>query len=341
MKKFPYQRPRLTDLIEGYYVTRIVDTLHQQGVLQALADQQDIGSIARERGWEAPLLKDLLEYVALRSDIVDACAGKQEMSFRVSAAYVQTSLPAHLLDQYIGAYGPCLDNLEAVLRESGRGGSLVDRKRHAVAFSHADGGANHFEIAKIVQELEITNLLDLGCGGAAMLTDIGQRVTRFSGIGVDANPEMVTMAQGRVVKVRLAGRIQIVHGDVFQLANITSPAAREKIQAITAMSVANEFFAGRGKPGIGKFLAVLRKLFPRRILIVRDYYGCLGRKQQRSASYQRSLLHDVAQLVSGQGIPPRNRDQWREIYKRASCTLIKEFEGESDGIARFVHLVQL
>jgi SAM-dependent methyltransferase len=340
MKRARFPRPRLIDLVEGYYVTRVLDALHHEGVLRSLAKGQAIDAVARERGLDVPLLRSLLEYAALRSDMVDLVKGRDGDRFRVSAAYAQTALPAHLLDQYVGAYGPCLDRLKTILRAPAKGASLVDRDRHAMSFAGATGGANHSEIAQIVQELEITFLLDLGCGPGLMLKDLARNNADFSGVGVDANPYMVRSARKDAAAMGLGRRIHFLHGGAFQLARITKAKMREKVQAITAMSLVNGFFS-EGTAKMVRFLIGLRKLFPRRILIIGDYYGRLGSPSRRRHGIARSLLHDVAQLVSGQGVPPHHRFQWKKIYREASCTLIKELEGEHNGIARFIHLIQL
>jgi SAM-dependent methyltransferase len=336
-------RARLVDLIEGYYLVRILDALHQEGILQALAGRRSLSAIARERRLPIGFLTLLLEYAALRSDVINMSKGKNGVSFRMSPEYAHSLLPGHLLDQYVGAYGPCMDNLKALLHTPARGASLVNRRRHMAAFAQPNNGGGHgghLEIIAILRELEITNLLDLGCGTAALLVNAARRNPRFSGLGLDASSAMVSAARRRVADAGLSRQIQIIQGDVFQLAKMTSRETRMRVQAITALSVANEFF-GQDERDIGGFLVALRKVFPRRILILGDYYGCLGWKRRNKSRYQRSLIHDVAQLVSGQGIPPGNGQQWRDIYHRASCTLVKAFEGESDGIARFIHLVQL
>jgi SAM-dependent methyltransferase len=339
MKKPRSPRPRLIDLVEGYYVTRVLDALHQE-VLPSLAEGQTLKTVARKRGLNLPLLKSLLEYAALRSDVVDLVKGRDGDRFRVSAAYARTALPTHLLNQYVGAYGPCIDQLQTILRKPAQGASMVDGERHAMSFAGAANGSNHVEIARIVQELEITFLLDIGCGPGGMLKDLARNNAEFSGIGVDANPYMVRSARKDAQAMGLGRRIQFLHGEAFQLARITNTEIREKVRAITAMSIFNGFFF-EGTAMAVRFLATLRRLFPRRILIIGDYYGRLGSPSGRRPGITRSLLHDVAQLVSAQGVPPHDRFAWRKIYRKASCTLIKELEGEHDGIARFIHLIQL
>ena len=76
-------------------------------------------------------------------------------------------------------------------------------------------------------------------------------------------------------------------------------------------------------------------------MILCDYYGRLGKVRQRSAEFKRTLIHDVAQIVSGQGVPPSCLEGWREIYSRTSCTLVKAFEGRSEGLTWFIHVIQL
>ena len=57
--------------------------------------------------------------------------------------------------------------------------------------------------------------------------------------------------------------------------------------------------------------------------------------------YRHTLLQDMAQSISGQGIPPADVAQWAAVYEAAGCGLLHVYEGDSSGIAWFVHVVRL
>ena len=76
-------------------------------------------------------------------------------------------------------------------------------------------------------------------------------------------------------------------------------------------------------------------------MLLGDYFGSLGHPLDDPASHTRGLFHDVAQLLSDQGIPPGSLEQWAEVLQRNCCTLIRAFEGEGGDMRRFILLLQL
>jgi hypothetical protein len=95
---------------------------------------------------------------------------------------------------------------------------------------------------------------------------------------------------------------------------------------------------GHGQHHVIKWFRELRKLFPGRPLLICDYYGRLGRTKNRKLQRE-TLLHDYAQLISGQSIPPAAMAQWRSIYSKAGCHLVHVIEDTST--TRFIHNVGL
>ena len=340
MSSKPRQRHTLLDLLEGFYISRILDALHEEGVLSDLAKQKPLSRVARTRGLDLSMLRSLLEYVAVRSDVIRVIQSPSGKRFTLGAKYAGSSSFAHHLDQYIGAYGPCLDGLRSILKSRDVGKERVDRRRHAKAFDHAAEGTNHVETAAIVRELGITTLLDLGCGTGQLLKALAKESKSFRGIGVDASEQMLKAGRREANAMRVNKRLRFFQGDASKCGEMLDERSREKVQAITAISLLNGYFED-GQDGAIQLLRHLQKYFPARIMIIGDYYGCLGAPYSRQRGQERTLLHDVAQLVSGQGIPPHNRLQWEKIYRRAGCTLIKVLEGHSDRVTRFIHLIQL
>jgi hypothetical protein len=88
-----------------------------------------------------------------------------------------------------------------------------------------------------------------------------------------------------------------------------------------------------------RWLKQLRKLFPSRPLLILDYYSRLGKKSAQGPIERKTLLHDYAQLISGQGIPPANAREWRALYSDAGCRLVHIIEDKAT--TRFIHLLRL
>jgi 2-polyprenyl-3-methyl-5-hydroxy-6-metoxy-1,4-benzoquinol methylase len=330
-------RPTGIDAIEGFYVTLILDQLHRAGILREIAKGRDTAAVARRFGVDQATLTRLLEYVALRSDVVDRVGRGTAKRFSLSKAAGGPFL-GQLLDQYVGAYGPCLAQLSRILKAPAVGAKLVDGKRHAAAFAHNGPPP---ELVAIIEALGFSTVLDIGCGGGQLLTTLALRRADFSGIGIDANPHMVAVARRRASKLGLKGRIDVRHGSVATIRRTIPKRNRDRIGGICGVSVANSFFAKHGGHDIDFFLGRLKSLFADRILVLCDYYSRLGASTRHSARYQRSLVHDVAQLVSSQGLPPANLDDWRRIYARNSVKLLQAYRAADGGVARFIHIVRL
>src|SRR5262249_11468054 len=99
------RRRELIDAIDGFYVVLVLDGLHRAGVLRALADDGDVASIARRLRLDRRTLTRLLRFVSHRSTVVRADGRRHRFAL---APNYKGSFSAHLLDQYVGAYGPCL-----------------------------------------------------------------------------------------------------------------------------------------------------------------------------------------------------------------------------------------
>lgn len=329
----------LMDVIEGYYLGCVLDFLHREGILDALAAGEDPRSVAQARSFDPKRLESLLEYASSCCDILEQCGeGGEPSRFVVSKSYSHGQLLGHLLDQYIGGYGTCLRHLDAVLRHPLAGQRLVDLERHAKAFSRSKG-ASVPEMVGLIEGLEIDYLLDLGCGAGQLLTHLAQRNPGFRGVGVEASQIVAGLAHKRIADLKLEERIEIIDCEVGDLERFLSDERRSAVQALSAVSVANAHFGRDGK--IDDFLRSLRRLFPERIVLFSDYYGRLGTYVSDTRAYQRTLVHDVAQLASGQGVPPSSLEEWRQIYDRTSCALVDAFDGHNGGIAWYIHVVQL
>lgn len=327
-------RVELIDAIEGFYVALVLDGLHRSGVLRALRDGAGVGSIARRLQLDRGTLTQLLGFVSLRSTVVCAAGGTRRR-FTLSPTY-RESFGAHLLDQYVGAYGPCLRALPRILHRPRAGRSFVDALRHADAFR---SGGSSAELLQLVEAFDVRRILDVGCGGGQLLAALARRRPDVRGIGVDANAEMVRLARRSIAAQRLDRRIRIVHSGIGRLARVVARRERMTIDAVCAVSVANEFFASDN--GIDRFIGRLRKLFPARLLFLSDYYSRLGRPRAAADGFARTIVHDVAQLLSGQGLPPADLRQWQAVYARNRVTLLQSCACVDDGVRWFIHVVRL
>jgi SAM-dependent methyltransferase len=188
----------------------------------------------------------------------------------------------------------------------------------------------------VIAQLGRGAVLDLGCGTAALLIALATADPGFAGWGLEKNPAMVRAARAGVRAAGLVRRVRVLAGDVAGLAAAVPDEVAAAIGTVTMCDVANEMF----RAGPARFVAWLRTArarFPGRLLIVSDYYGRLG--DPDAPPHRETLLQDYVQVISGQGVPPRDARAWQAIYRRAGCRLVHAIEDRTT--TRFIHVAQL
>jgi SAM-dependent methyltransferase len=325
-----------TGLVEGFYLSHIVYHLHHHGILERLAARATAEEVAAEHGYDPGLLRALLEYVLQRTDVLrrDGRDG-----YSLNQEYESYNRFGFHLDKLIGAYGPPLLRLDEALNSPSASSGLVDRRMLARAFCALDGRSAALP-SRIVREWQVRSLLDLGCGPGALLIDLASADPAFRGVGVDANADMCETASERLAAADLTGAVRIVHADVRDLAAHLGASERRGLEAVHGRSLLNEFF-GTGPDEAVEVVTELRRLLPGRLFFVGDYYGKLGHVRRVKGSYAATLVHDVAQVISAQGVPPPDLESWAEVYARAGTELLHAYEGDNAGVAWFVHVLRL
>ncbi|MEN2787548.1 class I SAM-dependent methyltransferase [Sphingomonas qilianensis] len=328
-------RAPLPRLLEHHYVTLILDALHQAGVLAALEVPLHPSEVARRCGLDEALLAPLLTLACARSDLLDVLHDGRVVRTGGDAALDMTR---HLLDQYVGGFGPTLGSLAVMLKGDG-GRPAFDEQRHAAAFLGNDPFDSPLqEVARLILALGATGVVELGCGGAQTLCQLAARSPGLRGLGIDANPWMIGQAQRTVDRLGFRSRVELVCGDAIAVVRARGPAAMSNVQVVLASSFLNAFW--RRASDLPDLIRALGALAPGRILIVSDYYGGLG-QSEIDALAPRTLVHDIAQLASGQGVPGSSRILWSDAYAAGGATLLECHEACFDGIDRFIHVVEL
>jgi SAM-dependent methyltransferase len=316
------------DLAEAFHLAQAVATLHELNVLDALAARpQTAKALAARRRLDPGVLGATLEYVAARTDIL-------RRKGRVFAATPRYDVAARfLLDLYLGAFRPNAMRLRHVLRNASAGAAAVDRDRHARTFERATGVGKR-PMAAVIRSLGLGCVLDLGCGAGDLLVQVGASDSGFSGVGIEQNPRLCRTARARLRGAGLARRIRVIHGDARRLRALLPARVRDRITAVSACQVANEMFRTGGSAAVA-WLRTIRRVLPGRPVLVNDYYGRLG-TPSRGADRQ-TLLHDYAQVISGQGTPPPTLRGWQAIYRRAGYRLAQVIEDRAT--TQFIHVI--
>jgi len=323
-------RLSIVETIEAHYLTLVIDTLHRLGVLAQLSEPRDAAWLAEALGLDAELLAMLLGWIGERTDLLERRADG-----RYARADGRPGFLEHMLDQYVGGYGQAVGQLEHLLK-----GDVVvrpDLERHAHAFSDpsAETGTQD-ELTGLVLAFGATHVIELGCGGGQRLCALADANSELYAVGIDANPFVAQAARATISQRNLDYRLSVLIGDALD--QLESMGGSETCQMVIASSLLNEYWSEEGE--LAHFLTRLGTLLPGRILLVSDYYSRLGLHNtgERPA---RTLLHDLAQLASGQGLPPPDAERWTAAYREAGAELLQSIEASGDGIERFIHIVKL
>ena len=321
------------DLVEAFQLAQAVAALQDLDLLKAMQRPFTAKELAARHGVDPNLLRGTLEYVAARTDLLRKTGEK----FIATRNYAENS--RFLIDLYVGAFGRNAAQLSKLLRNPHLAPAAVDRARHGRAFAAVEGPPLGL-LPSLIAQLGFNQLLDLGCGNGGLLLEVAENNSQFLGWGLEQNPAMCKLAGARIRAAGVADRIKVLQGDCLEMDSALPAKIIAQVRAVSACNVANEMFAA-GHARTISWLGALRKLFAGCPLILVDYYGRLGQKQfsKRDASLRATLLHDYAQVISGQGVPPVDLKEWRSIYRKAGCRLVHVIEDKST--TRFIHLLSL
>ncbi len=323
------------EVVEGFYTSHAVWALHRLGVLARLEDGATVSDLAVELSIDERMLSALMDYVHQTSGMLE----RSDRCYRLVPTCRPYSRVTFHLEKFLGAYGPVIAATAEILRRPETGPPLRDLRALARAFDEPVPPTMSLT-AQVLRAWGVTSLLDLGCGPATILIELGLADPDFRGWGADAAQEMVQTARDQVHRAGLGDRIRIMRSSAQKLATSAADLLEVEVQAVYGASIANEFFADGGTSAVD-LLRGLKALFPGRLLFLEDYYGRLSHPVPADDNHRHTLLQDLAQVFSGQGVPPPDLAGWADIYRAAGCTVVKAYEGDNDGVAWFIHVVAL
>ncbi len=325
-----HERFDALELMQALQVGHAVAALHAVGVMDALNVPRSPEDLACEFDLDEALLAGLLDHIARSTDLVR----RQGRRFRHTKAW--STGARFLVGMYGLAFGAAAAQAQMLLRQPVRGAALVDRRQHALVFSRYDRAADALGVLPgLLQQLGLRRVLDLGCGPATLLIEMAGSDPAFRGWGIEANTGMHTAARAAMRQAGVARQVKLFRGDARTIDAVLPPAVVADVQAVVASQFVNDMF-GAGTAGVVDWLRKLRHMLPSRLLIVADYCGRLG---SSLSADRRTLVHDHAQLLSGQGVPPARQSDWAALYQAAGGRLVHAMKDTQS--TRFIHLVAL
>jgi hypothetical protein len=161
----------------------------------------------------------------------------------------------------------------------------------------------------------------------------------LSGWGIDADPSMCRAARRTLQAQGLHRRVRVRCGDAARATRLLTPGERARVDVIHTASLFNALV--RPKKRAVRVLRALRRAYSGRILVNVDYLGVLTHQRGAARAQRGAVLQDLAQVLSGQGIPPGAHEDWAHLYREADCDLTDVIEVRTQGLRWFIHTVQL
>jgi SAM-dependent methyltransferase len=280
-------------------------------------------------------LRSILRFLAFTTSII------KDQNGRYKLTEIPTPFPTlrFNLEKFQEAYRlplrQCLQALGAP--PAGSYPPKVNADAMADAFSAVSNTVNQ-AIVKAIEQSRVECLLDLGCGMGSLLRALAVRNPRFAGIGVDKNGVMCRRMLGLAREAGVLRRIKAVVGSAPAALWRLQRRERERVEAVYGSSFLNEFF-GHGSVEPVELLKELGHLFPARKAWFVDYYGVLGTRQRNPPIV--NALQDVAQIVSGQGVPPPSEEAWGDVFRAANCRVVSQQSFRNGATKWGIHTVIL
>lgn len=326
------RRLDLLGVVEGYYASELALGLIQCGALEILAAERRVEIVALAVRVDPDLLDRTFDFLARTTDLIDHDGPGRYRPGKYPLAEI-----VFQLRKFIGAYARSV-RLLASSAVAPPFASGVDENSLAAAFAAIDRVPS--PVAPRLQKAGCRRLVDLGCGPASLPIEMALADREFRAIGLDSSRAMCRLARSRTREAGVASRVRIERADVREICDLMDVAERRSVEAVHARSVINAFF-GRGFDLARGVLRKLRLAFPGRVAFFIDYYGELNHPPKSKPGFRLAQIHDLAQLASGQGIPPASRPNWRALYRAAGCKLISADDFCDGDIRWFVHEVRL
>jgi SAM-dependent methyltransferase len=303
-------------ILDGYFKTRIVQTLLNVGFFDALEREGSVeaASFAAAGGLDPGMLVSLSDgLVAL--GILDKTGTTYSLTPRGSL------VPGVARGWFDLAYGyedvfHSLDDLLTRRKEYGR-----DVFRRSEFVARGSGEIERWFTFPLAAEIVLgqghRRILDLGCGDGTFLRQLCRRCPEALGLGVDVSPEAIGAGIARARREGLDGRIRLFVEDISRVETVSE--ALRGIDPATVFFVLQELLFD-GADRVLDLLRSFRRLFPGTPLIVFEAIrpGLDELRKRPGMALYYSLYHDLThQKTVG-------RSEWRELFAEAGFESVTE-----------------
>jgi ubiquinone/menaquinone biosynthesis C-methylase UbiE len=311
----------IIEIIESYYAANVLMKLNETDFFENISEKKLIKQYFPNRS--------IYHFIKQSTDIIESEMGN---FFTINPNYSQYATSGFHIDKFLGAYGQFKVKAKAPQ-------IIMDEKKFAAAFDKASYHQTNHHILQLLSQLGVKTLLDLGCGTGKLLIDFCEQSKQHKAFGIEQNVHLLPIVKKQIKQNKLSASIKLIKGNVTNFNTLLKANEQKSIDAIYGASILNEFF--QSPTTLVQFLKNLKKTFAGKFFIVVDYYGILNTKQAAKKNKSHNYVHDVMQVLSGQGVPPSTKNDWDVYYKKAGCKLILAHEAKNNSINWFIHVIKL
>lgn len=318
----------IDDHIAGFMALSLLSTLIRRAPIGMLFDGSSSAQLAEACGAPREEVDGCLRFIAKYSDLADFRDGL----FKLDSEIWSNNTTAFRLLKFLGAYGHTLGQAFGAGGKTAADSKAADPRLFADASQRLARLRMKWLPAELTR-LQVTEVLELGCGAAPILRSLARLVPELRGVGVDASADMVDLASQLVAEEGLKDRLSIVHGTLEQVAAGGLDLGR--FDAVVLRGVMNSLFA-KGEDAIAALLHALAGQFPGSLLVISDYASTLETEGRAPETDNQ----DLVQLLSGQGIPPQDNEAWDRIYAKAQLRCVQRLKDRSlGGVSQFLDVL--
>jgi SAM-dependent methyltransferase len=310
------QRLVWSGMMNGFYATRVMQTLFNVGFFDELGEKGTISpdEFAAARGLEAGVLHSLCDAM-FAFGVLDR-RGERYALGRKGRSLVEVGR-----GWFDGAYGyvDLINGLEGMLRKEQEYPRDVSRRLTYVARGSGEIESRiYFPLAiDHIRRHGFRKALDLGCGDGTFLRHLCRSVPGATGCGVDLSPEAIADGKARAQAEGLADRLHLFTEDISKLVDV--PPALKGVDVAATFFVLHELLYS-GPRRVIEFLRGFRRNFPGVPLLVfevdRPTVAEMRRRPGMAIPYY--LQHDLSHQK------PIAREEWRPIFEAAGFESIGE-----------------
>lgn len=304
-----YVASGLPDHIGSMHLCLIVNALHKCGLAQIFLGADTFVPDEVIGTNDPKLVGMVLNYLKTRSIIQEIKCGVYRVTEVGSRLFCEVGRAQ--LQFYVDAYGPVTTRLAELLQKIDvYGGDIIRNGRSLGASCDTLFSIFHTPIIKrIIEDVNPTRIVDLGCGGGRLLVDACSNFPALQGLGIDISQGAIDLARSEAESRGLSGRLQFVVADAFQPE--TWPEEARNGDMICAIGALHEHFR-HGETAVIEILNVYADLISRcgaRVMVVGEP-ELLYDNQENDADLH--LVH----IFTAQGFP-KPRQQWLELFSKS------------------------